>query len=63
MWGTCTEIGVQLVPQGNRIVRLGIVNVVAGFWEKAPSELVNRIRPISIFLISGSLSLVGLFQI
>jgi hypothetical protein len=56
-------MGVQLVPQGSKIVRLGIVKVVAGFWEKAPSVWVNNSRPISFFLISSSLDSLELYQI
>ena len=32
MCGTETLMAVQLVPQGNKMFRFGIVKTVAGFW-------------------------------
>src|SRR5262245_7209193 len=53
MCGTEKLIGVQLVPQGKTILRLGIVNTVAGFCARAEKQIAMAVKSRINFLISG----------
>ena len=53
MWGTCAEMEVQVVPQGNVIVLLAMVKTVAGFWALARKTQHPPSKSKIIFLISN----------
>jgi hypothetical protein len=73
MCGTVAAIGVQVVPQGRLMVRLGISKVVAGFWAykepdmKMPIKADKKNRDVAfatgVISIDVSLKYSGVYNI
>ena len=58
MFGTTAVIWVQLVPQGKVMFRLGIVKIVAGFWDHKRVKDSKKKKSKNLHLIRSMLKTV-----